>query len=167
VLSRWRRGRLGAAPVEVSIDADRCLNGLVAEVLLDDRQRDAGDDHPGGTGVSEVVNARRLRQPSGDGLAAGGFPAAVEELPPTIVRTNRGSKPGPDIRRNRRPKKPDPQTIARELSQRGTGWDASPLSGLSARCGVFSVSLSVVALTIQSFSWARGAGGRQRDRSHR
>jgi len=42
-----------------------------------------------------------------------------------------------------------------------------PLSGLSARCGVFSVSLSVAALTIQSFSWARGAGGRQRDRSHR
>jgi hypothetical protein len=76
--------RLGAAPVEVSIDADRCLDGLAAQVRLDDRQRDAGDDHPGGTGVSEVVNVRRLRQPSGDGLAAGGFPAAVEELPPAI-----------------------------------------------------------------------------------
>src|SRR5258705_7183765 len=74
------RRDLCTSSVEVSIHADGGLDGLVAEMLLDDRQRDAGSDHPRGTGMTEVVHAGRPRQTCLHGAVTGWPPAAVEEL---------------------------------------------------------------------------------------
>src|SRR5271170_1242820 len=70
----------GTPPIQVAIDADRGLNRLMPQVLLYHRQWDAGGDHPRGTGMSEIVHARRLPQTCLHRALTPGLPAPVEEF---------------------------------------------------------------------------------------
>lgn len=76
---------LRAAPIQMPVHANRCLNRLVSEMLLDNREWHASLDHPGRASVPKVVHARRLRQSSFHRAVATGLPSEVEKF----LRTNR------------------------------------------------------------------------------
>ena len=71
---------LRAAAIQVTVDADGRLDGLMAEMLLDDRQRHTGRDHPRRTRMAQIVHPWTLRQPSRQGPLAARLPATVKEL---------------------------------------------------------------------------------------
>src|SRR4051812_12049196 len=77
--NRIRRS-LRTAAIQMSVHADRRLNRLVAKVLLDDRQWHASLNHPGRTGMPQIVHRRRLCQAGLHRTVAARFPASVEEL---------------------------------------------------------------------------------------